>query len=193
MSLPETKVALTGIKPTGKPHLGNFVGAIRPGLQLADSYDSMYFIADYHALTTIREPELLKRYSRSVAATWVAAGLDPDRTIFYRQSDVPEIFELTWVLACMTGKGLMNRTHAYKAARERNRGAGKTDVDAGINIAADIAGSFNHVYGLSFKSKIPQAVTPNSDAGKALPGIDGRKMSKFYGNTIPLFGSKAQL
>lgn len=226
MSSPDPKVALTGIKPTGEPHLGNFVGAIRPGLQLADSYDSIYFIADYHALTTIREPELLKHYSRSVAATWVAAGLDADRTIFYRQSDVPEIFELTWVLACMTGKGLMNRAHAYKAARDKNREAGKADVDGGINmglynypilmavdilimesdlvpvgkdqvqnveIAADIAGSFNHVYGSGFKLKIPQAVTPNSDIGKSLPGIDGRKMSKSYGNTIPLFGSEAQL
>ncbi len=226
MSLSGSKVALTGIKPTGEPHLGNFVGAIRPGLQLAENYDSIYFIADYHALTTVRDPELLKRYSRSVAATWVAAGLDPDRTIFYRQSDVPEIFELTWVLACMTGKGLMNRAHAYKAARDRNREAGKADVDAGINmglynypilmavdilimetdvvpvggdqvqhveIAADIAGSFNHVYGSSFKLKVPQAVTPSSGTGKALPGLDGRKMSKSYGNTIPLFVSKAQL
>lgn len=226
MSSLDSRVALTGLKATGEPHLGNFVGAIRPGLQLADSYDSIYFIADYHALTTIREPKLLKRYSRSVAATWVAAGLDPDRTIFYRQSEVPEIFELTWVLACMTSKGLMNRAHAYKAARDRNREAGKADVDAGINmglynypilmavdilimesdvvpvgsdqvqhieIAADIAGSFNHVYGSSFKLKIPQALTPKSDNAKMLPGLDGRKMSKSYGNTIPLFGSEAQL
>src|SRR5262245_44094418 len=130
----ERKISLTGIKPTGEPHLGNYIGAILPALELADSYDSLYFIADYHALTTIRDRELLRHYTRSVAATWLAAGLDPDRTTFYRQSDIPEIFELSWILACMTGKGLMNRAHAYKASRDRNREAGKEDLDAGVNM-----------------------------------------------------------
>lgn len=134
MPAPPAKVSLTGIKPTGEPHLGNYVGAIKPALKLAQEYEAMYFIADYHALTTLRGPELLRHYTRSVAAAWIAAGLDPDRVTFYRQSDIPEIFEFTWTLACMTPKGLMNRAHAYKAARDRNLEAGKTDADAGINL-----------------------------------------------------------
>lgn len=225
MALAAPKVSLTGIKPTGEPHLGNYVGAIKPALALAREYDSIYFVADYHALTTIREPALLRHYTRSVAATWLAAGLDPDRTIFYRQSQVPEIFELTWVLSCLTSKGLMNRAHAYKAVRDRNREAGEDD-DAGVNmglynypilmavdilimesdvvpvgkdqvqhveIAADIARSFNHVYGSEFRLTVPRALTPEADTGQTLPGLDGRKMSKSYENTIPLFVSRAQL
>lgn len=217
-------VSLTGIKPTGEPHLGNYIGAIKPALALARDYETIYFIADYHALTTIRDPELLRHYSRSVAASWLAAGLDPDRTIFYRQSDVPEVFELTWILACLTGKGLMNRAHAYKAARDRNREG--ADEDAGINmgvynypilmavdilimeadvvpvgkdqvqhveIAADIAGSFNHVYGDSYGLKVPRAVIPEAETGHTLPGLDGRKMSKSYDNTIPLYAPESQL
>lgn len=226
MRNPTAKVSLTGIKPTGQPHLGNYVGAIRPALQMTHDYASIYFIADYHALTTIREPDLLRHYTRSVASSWIAAGLDTTRTVFYRQSDVPEIFEMTWVLTCMTGKGLMNRAHSYKAARDLNLAAGKTDLDAGINvglynypilmavdilimdadvvpvgkdqvqhveIAADIAGSFNHVYGERFKFKIPKAIIPDSDTGMTLPGVDGRKMSKSYGNTIPLFATEHEL
>lgn len=226
MSASSAKVSLTGIKPTGEPHLGNYIGAIKPALALTRDYEAMYFIADYHALTTVRDPQLLRHYTRSVAATWIAAGLDPDHVVFYRQSDIPEIFDLTWIMACMTGKGLMNRAHAYKAARDRNEEAGKTDLDAGINlglynypvlmavdilimdtdmvpvgrdqmqhveIAADIAGSFNHVYGNSFKFKIPQAVVPDTETGRTLPGVDGRKMSKSYDNTIPLFCSETQL
>ncbi|MGH3937276.1 MAG: tryptophan--tRNA ligase [Pseudonocardiaceae bacterium] len=220
------KVSLTGIKPTGEPHLGNFIGAIRPALELAEQYEAMYFIADYHALTGLRDPSLLRHYSRSVAATWIAAGLDPELITMYRQSDVPETFELAWVLSCVTGKGLMNRAHAYKAARDKNAEAGKDDLDAGINMglynypilmaadiilmdsdvvpvgkdqsqhveyAADIAGSFNHLFGRRHKLKIPQLVVPEADTGKTLPGVDGRKMSKSYGNTIPLFVSEPQL
>ncbi|MPY98894.1 MAG: tryptophan--tRNA ligase [Actinophytocola sp.] len=219
MPQPATKVSLTGIKPTGEPHLGNLIGAIRPALTLAEEYDSIYFIADYHALTTERDPEAFRHYTRSVAATWVTAGLDPNRTVFYRQSDVPEIFELTWALSCVTGKGLMNRAHAYKAARDRNVEAGE-DPDFGINMglfnypvlmavdilimeadvvpvgrdqaqhveyAADIAGSFNHLYGDSYRFKIPEAVIPAEDSAHTVPGVDGRKMSKSYDNTIPLF------
>ncbi|MGH3519387.1 MAG: tryptophan--tRNA ligase [Haloechinothrix sp.] len=218
-------VSLTGIKPTGEPHLGNYVGAIGPALRLAETYESIYFIADYHALTTIRDPELLRHYTRSVAAGWVACGLDPERTIFYRQSDVPEIFELTWLLSCVTAKGLMNRAHAYKAARDRNREAGQDD-DAGVNMglylypvlmaadilimdsdvvpvgrdqaqhveyAADIAGTFNHIYGDRYKFKVPRAITPEAETGAVLPGLDGRKMSKSYDNTIPLFAPEAKL
>jgi len=127
-------VSLTGIKPTGIPHLGNLVGAIRPAIALTARYDAFYFIADYHALTTIRDPAQLDEYTRSVAATWLACGLDPETVTLYRQSDVPETFELTWVLTCMTAKGLMNRAHAYKAARDRNREAGVEDLDAGITM-----------------------------------------------------------
>ncbi|KAB1934754.1 tryptophan--tRNA ligase [Micromonospora sp. ALFpr18c] len=220
------KVSLTGIKPTGEPHLGNYVGAILPALDLTDSYESMYFIADYHALTTVRDPALLRHYTRSVAATWLAAGLDPDRTTFYRQSDIPEIFELAWVMSCMSAKGLMNRAHAYKAARDRNREAGREDLDAGVNMglfnypvlmavdiliveadvvpvgrdqlqhveyAADIAGSFNSIYGDRYKLKIPKPVVPEEGTAHTLPGTDGRKMSKSYGNTIPLFAPEPAL
>jgi tryptophanyl-tRNA synthetase len=220
------KVSLTGIKPTGEPHLGNYVGAIVPALDLANSYESVYFIADYHALTTIRDRGLLRHYTRSVAATWLAAGLDPDSTIFYRQSDIPEIFELSWVLSCLTGKGLMNRAHAYKAARDRNREAGKEDLDAGVNMglfnypvlmsvdilineadvvpvgrdqlqhveyAADIAGAFNSVYGDRYKFKIPRPVVSQENSAHTLLGTDGRKMSKSYHNTIPLFSPEAEL
>jgi tryptophanyl-tRNA synthetase len=220
------EVSLTGIKPTGEPHLGNYVGAILPALELADSYESVYFIADYHALTTIRDRDLLRHYTRSVAATWLAAGLDPDRTTFYRQSDIPETFELAWVLSCMTGKGLMNRAHSYKAACDRNREAGKDDLDVGVNMglynypvlmavdilimdadvvpvgrdqvqhveyAADIAGAFNAIYGDRFAFKIPAPVIPQEGSAHTLPGSDGRKMSKSYGNTIPLFAAESSL
>jgi tryptophanyl-tRNA synthetase len=225
-SASSAQVSLTGIKPTGEPHLGNYIGAIKPALALAQEYDALYFIADYHALTTVRDPQLLRHYTRSVAATWIAAGLNPDHVIFYRQSDIPEIFDLTWIMSCMTSKGLMNRAHAYKAARDRNEESGKTDLDAGINmglynypvlmavdilimetdvvpvghdqaqhveVAADIAGSFNHAYGKDFKFTIPRAIIPDTETGRALPGLDGRKMSKSYDNTIPLFCSESQL
>jgi tryptophanyl-tRNA synthetase len=215
------KIALTGIKPSGEPHLGNYVGAIRPALELARTadFDSRYFIADQHALTGTPASGDIAAWTRSVAATWIAAGLDPERTVFYKQSDVPETFELTWILSCVTGKGLMNRAHAYKAARDRNIAAGE-DPDAGINmglyeypvlmaadilimdadlvpvgrdqlqhveIAADVAGSFNHRYGQGYRLRIPEAVVPPETTGHTLPGLDGRKMSKSYDNYIPLF------
>jgi len=219
MPEPAAKVSLTGVKPTGEPHLGNLIGAIRPAIRLAEQYDSLSFIADYHALTTERDPSAFRQQTRAVAATWLAAGLDPDHTTFYRQSDVPEIFELTWALSCVTGKGLMNRAHAYKAARDRNVEAGE-EPDAGINMgvfnypilmavdilimetdvvpvgsdqvqhveyAADIAAAFNHLYGDTYRFKIPEAITPEAQQSQTLPGLDGRKMSKSYDNTIPLF------
>jgi tryptophanyl-tRNA synthetase len=222
----ERKVSLTGIKPTGEPHLGNYIGAIQPGLRLAEQYDAMYFIADYHALTSVRDPEALRQYSRSVAATWIAAGLDPSTATLYRQSDVPETFELAWILSCVTGKGLMNRAHAYKAARDRNAEAGKPDLDAGVTMGlynypvlmaadilimnsdlvpvgqdqaqhieytADIAGSFNHLFGKEFSFTIPRGIIPDTDTSRVLPGTDGRKMSKSYDNTIPLFAPESQL
>jgi tryptophanyl-tRNA synthetase len=221
------KISLTGIQASGDPHLGNYVGAIRPALGLAHAAagESLYFIADQHALTGLPPAADLAHWTRSVAASWLAAGLDPERTVFYKQSDVPEIFELTWILSCVTGKGLMNRAHAYKAARDRNVAAGE-DPDAGINlglynypvlmaadilimetdlvpvgrdqlqhveIAADIAGSFNHRYGESFRLRVPEAVVPPETTGHTLPGLDGRKMSKSYQNTIPLFLPAPQL
>jgi tryptophanyl-tRNA synthetase len=222
----DTTVSLTGIKPTGEPHLGNYIGAIRPALDLVRGNESIYFIADYHALTTIRDPALMRHYTRSVAATWLASGLDPATTLLYRQSDIPEIFEMTWILSCVTAKGLMNRAHAYKAARDQNAAAGKTDLDAGINMglfnypvlmavdilimgtdvvpvgkdqlqhveyAADIAGAFNHLYGDTYRLKIPRPLVPDADNRRRLPGLDGRKMSKSYNNTIPLFTTEAAL
>jgi tryptophanyl-tRNA synthetase len=219
-------VSLTGIKPTGDPHLGNFVGAIRPAIALAQQYDAYYFIADYHALTTIHDPELLDHYSRSVAASWLACGLDPDATTFYRQSDAPQTFELSWILACVTAKGLMNRAHAYKALRDKNRAAGLKDLDAGVNMglynypvlmaadilvmqadvvpvgkdqvqhveyARDIAERFNTIYGDRYSIKLPRNITSELEDENALPGLDGRKMSKSYDNTIPLFCDREKL
>ncbi|WP_028646783.1 tryptophan--tRNA ligase [Nocardiopsis sp. CNT312] len=130
---------LTGIKPTGDFHLGNYVGAIKPALAAAEQYDTYYFIADYHALNTVKDAGELRHSIRSGAATWIACGLDPRRTVVYQQSRVPETFELTTILSTLTPKGLMNRAHAYKAARDRNVEAGITDLDAGINM-----GLFNY-------------------------------------------------
>lgn len=219
-------VSLTGIKPTGIPHLGNLVGAIRPALQLVKDYEPMYFIADYHALTSVRDPEQLAFYTHSVAATWLACGLDPEAAVFYRQSDLPEVFELSWVLSCLTPKGQMNRAHAYKAAQDRNREAGVTDLDAGVNmglynypvlmaadilimgadvvpvgkdqvqhveIARDVAGRFNQAYGERFELKLPRHLVSEDEDEHTLPGLDGRKMSKSYNNTIPLFTEPAEL
>ncbi|MET9709483.1 tryptophan--tRNA ligase [Nocardiopsis alba] len=127
---------LTGIKPTGDFHLGNYIGAIKPALAAAaaEASETFYFIADYHALNIIKDADELRHSIRSGAATWLACGLDPERTVIYRQSSIPETFELTTILSTLTPKGLMNRAHAYKAARDRNTEAGNTDLDAGINM-----------------------------------------------------------
>jgi len=214
---------LTGITTSGTPHLGNYVGSIRPAVRasLNPGVQSFYFLADYHALIKIDEPARIQRSTLEIAASWLAAGLDPERVVFYRQSDVPEIPELTWFLTCVTGKGVLNRAHAYKASVDKNTAAGvdpDSDVTAGlfmypvlmgadilmfnahhvpvgrdqiqhIEMARDMANSFNHRYGEHFVP--PQAVIEESVA--TLPGLDGRKMSKSYDNTIPLFASRAQL
>ena len=218
------KVSLTGIKPTGSPHLGNYVGMLRPALALAERFTAFYFIADYHALTTVRDREELRRLTHEIAACWLAFGLDPEKALFYRQSDVPEVFELAWVLACVAPKGLMNRAHAYKAAVERNRRAGVADLDAGINMglynypvlmaadillfradyvpvgrdqvqhvemARDIAEKFNHAFGPVLK--LPEALVAEDEQAAVVPGLDGRKMSKSYQNTIPLFCDPGEL
>ncbi|MBD7966441.1 tryptophan--tRNA ligase [Paenibacillus gallinarum] len=211
------EIVLTGIKPTGKVHLGNYIAAIKPALQIAKDSDctALYFIADYHGLTFIQNRDEFNDLSYGIAATWLALGLDPDRVVFYRQSDVPEIFELSWILSCLTSKGLMNRAHAYKAILDKNEQLG-VDMDTGVNmglftypilmaadillfqsdkvpvgkdqiqhveIARDIAEGFNRNYGETFK--LPNYIVDDSTA--IIPGLDGRKMSKSYSNTIPLF------
>jgi tryptophanyl-tRNA synthetase len=212
------KIALTGIKPTGTPHIGNYLGMIKPALELVQSYRALYFIADYHALTTERNPEKLKQQIYEVAATWLALGLDPAEVMFFRQSDIPEVFELTWILACVTAKGLLNRAHAYKALIDENihRGRNADDnINAGlfsypvlmaadillfgthvvpvgqdqqqhVEIARDIASGFNSHYGSVLT--IPEALIRKEVM--SVPGVDGRKMSKSYGNTIPIFADE---
>ena len=218
----ENKVYLTGIKPTGTPHIGNYFGAIRPALKAAASFEARYFIADYHALNTVKDPAELRRNTYEVAAAWMACGLDPEKTLFYRQSDIPQVFELSVLLNAFTPKGLMNRAHAYKAAVASNLEKGE-DPDSGINmglytypvlmaadillfdadfvpvgkdqvqhieIAVDIAEAVNRNYGKEL-FRIPQPYLEESS--QVIPGSDGRKMSKSYNNTIPLFLSEAQL
>ena len=214
---------LTGITTTGTPHLGNFVGSIRPSVaaSLRPGVQSFYFLADYHALIKCEDPVRIQRSTLEIAASWLASGLDPEKVTFYRQSDIPEIPELNWMLSCVTGKGLLNRAHAYKASQDKNLEAGR-DADDGvtaglfmypvlmgadilmfkahkvpvgrdqvqhIEMARDMASSFNHLYGEHFV--LPEAVIDDNVA--TLPGLDGRKMSKSYNNTIPLFSSRAQL
>lgn len=208
-------ISLTGIKPSGAPHIGNYLGMIQPALQLAKSYQAYYFIADYHALTAVEDRNSLQRHIYEVAAAWLSLGLDPDKVVFYRQSDVPEVFELAWILACHAAKGLLNRAHAYKSAVDRNVAIQKpadADVNAGlffypVLMAADIllfdadvvpvgADQKQHVeiardIAAAFNwrhgrtFKPPQALI-HAEA-PALPGIDGQKMSKSYKNTIPIF------
>jgi tryptophanyl-tRNA synthetase len=220
----QTRV-LTGITTTGTPHLGNYVGAIRPAVEASkrDDVDAFYFMADYHALIKSGDADRIERSRLEIAATWLAAGLDPQRVTFYRQSDIPEIPELTWFLTCIAAKGMLNRAHAYKAAVDRNTETGE-DADAGINaglylypvlmaadilafdahkvpvgrdqiqhieMARDLGQRFNHIHGREF-FVLPEALIEEQVA--TLPGLDGRKMSKSYDNTIPLFaGGKKQL
>lgn len=198
---------LTGIKPTGRPHLGNYLGSIRPAIALSRERETYLFIADLHALTTIRSREELRELVYDVAATWLACGLDPERTVFYRQSDVPEISELNWILACYTSQGLLERAHAYKAAKDAGEDVNvglytypvlmsadilafdSTHVPVGqdqkqhLEICRDIAERFNHYHGDVLT--IPAPIIDENVA--VIPGLDGRKMSKSYGNTIPLF------
>jgi len=219
----KTQRVLTGITTSGTPHLGNYVGAVRPTVRASrlSDVESFYFLADYHALIKVGDPSRVQRSTLEIAATWLACGLDPDKVTFYRQSDIPEIPELTWLLTCVSGKGMLNRAHAYKASVDKNTAAGE-DPDAGvtaglfmypvlmaadilmfnahqvpvgrdqiqhIEMARDIAASFNHLYGEHFT--LPEAVIEAHVA--TLPGLDGRKMSKSYDNTIPLFAPREQL
>jgi tryptophanyl-tRNA synthetase len=217
------RTVLTGITTTGTPHLGNYVGAIKPSIQASheSNVQSYYFLADFHSLVKNQQADQVSRSTLEIAATWLALGLDTERSVFYRQSDIPEIPELTWIITCSTAKGLMNRAHAYKAAVQENLDAGE-DADFGITMglfsypvlmaadilmfnanqvpvgrdqvqhlemARDIAQRFNHHYGELFE--LPEAVVDDNVA--VLPGKDGRKMSKSYNNTIPLWLPEKQL
>lgn len=217
----DKQTVLTGITTTGTPHIGNYLGAIKPAIEMSrgeqgDRYNNFYFLADFHALIKCHDPERVAQSTREIAATWLALGLDTDKATFYRQTDVPEITELTWILTCMCSKGLMNRAHAYKASVDANRESGKADLDDGvtmglfsypilmaadilmfnadlipvgkdqiqhIEMARDVAGRFNHTFAELFT--LPEAVVDENT--QLIPGLDGRKMSKSYDNTIPLF------
>ena len=221
------KTILTGVKPTGTLHLGNYFGAIKPAIQLGHQANAagdrhIMFVANYHALNYLKDTAQLNQITKEVACAYLACGLNPEKSIFYRQSDVPEIFELTTILTNYTPKGLMNKSHAYKAAVDKNHAKGNP-TDAGINmglydypllmaadiltfrsdevpvgkdqvqhveIAQDIAGAMNAVYGQEVL-KIPAYVV--QEFAQVLPGTDGRKMSKSYGNVIPLFGTEAEI
>jgi tryptophanyl-tRNA synthetase len=207
------KTSLTGIKPSGMAHVGNYLGAIRPALRLADRYRTFYFIADYHALTTVREPAVMRQYVHDVAATWIACGLDPARTFFYRQSDVPEVFELAWVLGCLMATGQLERGHAYKDALTKGESPNAGIFNYPLLMAADIllfdadvvpvgkdqkqhleltrdaALRLNHVYGEG-TVVVPE---PLITEAPLVPGTDGEKMSKSRGNHIPLFAPPKQL
>lgn len=220
---PSVLRVLTGITTSGTPHLGNYVGSVRHSVRFSRRADvqSFYFLADYHSLIKVDDPARIQRSTLEIAATWLACGLDPERVTFYRQSDIPEIPELSWFLTCVTGKGLLNRAHAYKASVDKNTAKGEdpdADVSAGlfmypvlmgadilmfnahkvpvgrdqvqhIEMARDMAQRFNHLYGDHFT--LPEADI--DEAVATLPGLDGRKMSKSYDNTIPLFTPRAQL
>ncbi|MBI9100707.1 MAG: tryptophan--tRNA ligase [Spirochaetaceae bacterium] len=218
----EKKVVLTGIKPTGMPHLGNYLGAIKPALELAETYEARYFIADYHSLNTVKDPQTLRDYIYEVAAVWLACGLDPEKVLIYKQSAVPETFELTTLINAFTSKGLMNRAHAYKAQVDANREKKKPD-DHNINMglytypilmAADIllfdaelvpvgkdqkqhiemAADIAEAVNRNYKDKLLTIPEPYIDESTmVINGLDGRKMSKSYDNAIPLFCTEKQL
>ena len=213
------KRILTGITTTGTPHVGNYLGAIKPSLELAEeNSESFFFLADYHALIKTQNTIDIKASVKDVALAWLSSGLDTDKSYFYKQSDIKEITELSWILTCITAKGLMNRAHAYKAAIAEN----KSEEDKGINMGLfsypilmasdilifnsthvpvgsdqlqhlemtrDIAQRFNHLYKKTFN--IPEAIVQEDK--KVIPGLDGRKMSKSYNNIIPLLSDEKTL
>lgn len=214
---------LTGITPSGVPHIGNYIGMFKPALTRQHQYDNaLYFIADYHSLVKLWDAKIRQQFVLEIAATWLALGLDPDKVIFYRQSHVPEIAELNWILTSIAAKGLLNRAHAYKDKVAKNIAAGN-DNDAAITmglycypilmaadilafnadavpvgqdqvqhieIARDIAARFNHLYQTDL-FVMPTVVTETKAV--TIPGLDGRKMSKSYDNTISLFSSAKKL
>ena len=212
---------VTGIQPSGTPHLGNYFGMIEPALALAGEASAIYFVADYHALTTVRDPGVLKELTFDVTATWLALGLDPDDSILYLQSDLPEVCELSWLLGCVLAKGLLNRGHAYKSLVDENQQAGRP-ADAGVT-----AGVFNYPLLMAADILIHGAdVVPVGDDNRqhieitrdvaaafnanygpvftvpegriepsvgTVPGTDGRKMSASTDNVIPIFAGRDEL
>jgi tryptophanyl-tRNA synthetase len=213
------KRILTGITTTGTPHIGNYLGAIKPAINLASDFDeSFYFLADYHAIIKNSDSNAVGQSVEDIALAWLSCGLDTNKSFFYRQSDVPEILELSWILSCVTAKGLMNRSHAYKSATSMNTDEEDKGITMGlfsypvlmaadilmfnathvpvgndqiqhIEMTRDIAGRFNHIYKKTFE--LPEAII--QDKNNTVPGIDGRKMSKSYKNIIPLLSSEKQL
>ncbi|GAC1473038.1 MAG: tryptophan--tRNA ligase [Chloroflexota bacterium] len=221
MNRDSQQTAVTGIKPTGTPHLGNYLGMIRPSLELAQRFEAFYFIADYHALTTVTDGQQMRDLTYEATATWLALGLDPTQVTLYRQSDVPGVCELTWILLCSTPKGLLNRAHAYKAAVDSNRESGR-DPDVGVSMglfnypvlmAADILYPSAHVVPVGLDQKqhieitqdiaeafnatygpvlrVPEAII--EEEVMTVPGLDGRKMSKSYNNVIPILAPPKEL
>ncbi len=221
MAKKSDKIILTGIKPTGTPHLGNYIGALKPLVELSKKNRTYMFIADLHALNTIHDSVVIKRHTYEIAAMLIALGLDLKNAVLFRQSDIVQVYQLATLLSNVTPKGLMNRAHSYKAMVEKNTASGD-DIDAGVNMglytypilmaadillyntdvvpvgadqkqhvefARDIAGYFNNIYGETFK--LPEPVI--SESAGVIPGLDGRKMSKSYDNTIPLFAPESEL
>jgi tryptophanyl-tRNA synthetase len=204
--------SLSGIKPTGTPHLGNYLGMIKPAIQLQETHETFYFIADYHALTSVRDPEQLRENTYDLTAVFAALGMDFENHAFFRQSDIPEVTELTWILSCITSKGMMERAHAYKDAMAKAQEVSiglfcypvlmacdiliydsnfvpvGQDQRQHLEITRDLALRFNHLYGEGFV--IPEAIIEKEVA--TIPGLDGRKMSKSYGNVIPLLAPEKQ-
>lgn len=201
--------SLSGIKPTNMPHIGNYLGMIRPAIDLQDEYGAFYFVADYHAFTSTHDRDLMRASTWDATAVFLAFGLDPQRSVFWRQSDVPEVCELTWILTCMASMGLLERAHAWKAAKDRgdsgsiNAGVfsypvlmaadilmydsdvvpvGKDQVQH-VEMTRDMAQRFNSIFGETFK--LPLASV--REEVHTVVGTDGQKMSKSYGNTIPVF------
>jgi tryptophanyl-tRNA synthetase len=204
---------LSGIQPTGILHIGNYFGMIQPAISLQERGEAFYFIADYHALTSVHDPELLRQNCRGVAVDFLACGFDPDRGALFRQSDVPEVTELSWILSTITPMGLLERAHSYKdkVARGLPASAGlfsypvlmaadiliyDTDIvpvgrdqKQHIEIARDLAGKVNEQYGTVLKLPEPSIRAET----ETVPGLDGQKMSKSYGNTIDLFGQEKEV
>jgi tryptophanyl-tRNA synthetase len=208
------KRSLTGIKPTGTIHVGNFLGAMRPALELAQSFESsLFFVADYHALTSVHDRRQLHTTIYDVAAAWLAAGLDPERTLLYRQSAIPEVFELAWVFSCLIATGQLERSHSYKDALGKGHAPNAgifnypvlmaadivlfdthvvpvgRDQKQHLEVARDVAVRFNHVFG-DGTLVVPEPLIRDE---VLVPGLDGQKMSKSYGNVLPLFGTAKDL
>ena len=203
---------LSGIKPTGKLHIGNYFGMMRPAIEWQNKGEALYFIADYHALTTLHDPKLMKEYSRGVALDFLACGLDPERATLFKQSDVPQVCELTWILSTLTPMPMLENAHAFKAHVERIEQLGGEAASLGlfaypvlmaidiliydsdivpvgrdqkqhVEITRDLAVKFNRTFGETFKLPQP-SILPDVET---IPGLDGQKMSKSYNNTVELF------